>query len=154
MTYGQSRLLLWQLRLMFPVAAVIGVLLWVSAVAGGSPPIAAAAAWTLAFAWNAYWFLLRFAQRLDVDDRALRWTAPARTGSIPLARLTSAGPFLVQLYVIRAAGHPSVLVIPQRGLPAFLTDLQALAPQMTVRVGRFARLADRLPGRRAYRRSS
>jgi hypothetical protein len=49
-------------------------------------------AWIAAFAWNAYWFLLRLCYRLDLEGGMLRWWAPLRSGDAPLAGLLALRP--------------------------------------------------------------
>ncbi|MGH7749084.1 MAG: hypothetical protein ACREQ5_30605, partial [Candidatus Dormibacteria bacterium] len=38
--------------------------------------------WLAIAAWNAYWFLLRFAHGVEVEDGTLLWRAPLRSGTL------------------------------------------------------------------------
>jgi hypothetical protein len=144
-----------QVIAMFAVFAVVAVVLVVSLVVGASgPPVGFSLFWIAAVTWNAYWFLLRVAYRVDLADRELRWHAPLGSGAIPLATLREIRPSRMSSNVelFEWDGGRPVIVFAMKGLRDFCAVVQAAAPHVGVRFGWQARLAERMPGPRRFRR--
>jgi hypothetical protein len=112
------------------------------------PPLLFLVAWIAALGWNAYWFLLRFCYRLDLEEGMLRWWAPPRSGDAPLAGLQALRPSRLSpnVAVFDFVEGPRVLVLVRRGFADFAASVQAAAPQATVRTSWYTRLAEWLPG--------
>lgn len=112
------------------------------------PPLLFALLWIAILGWNAYWFLLRLCYRIELREARLCWWAPARRGSLPLDRLRVVRPsrFAFNLAVFESDSGAAVLVLVQRGFAEFAAQVQAAAPKANVRIGRYARIVNRLPG--------
>lgn len=155
-TYRMYALWRFQILAMFAIFAVAAVALLVAALGGGhdAPPLAFSLLWIAIAVWNAYWFLWRVAYQLELDDEQLRWHAPLRQGVIPLAELQELKPFLLgsSVEVFRSFGRPDVLVFVRRGLKDFAEVIKERAPHVAIRFGTYARIAERLPGPRGFRR--
>lgn len=109
--------------------------------------------WIGILCWNAYWFLLRFCYRLDLGEQSPLWWTPVRSGQAPLNRLRAIRPFWIapNVAVFEFVDGPRILIFITRGLVEFTTHVHAAAPQATVKLGLFARFAERLPGRSGFR---
>jgi hypothetical protein len=106
----------------------------------GDAPIAFTAFVFLAFGWNVYWWLFRIAAVLRLDEDALHWEAPLRSGEIPLASLTGVRPMRWSaLSVIKHTTGRSVLFLPVQGLDLFLEGLSVARPDLPVRDRRAVR---------------
>jgi hypothetical protein len=106
-------------------------------------------------AWNANWFLLRIAFRLELCGTDLSWQAPLRRGVIKLSDLVEMRPqrFGSSIEVLVLADGSKVLVMVRKGFVDFMAELQTVAPHVHARVGTFAKIGDRLPGPRGFRRN-
>jgi hypothetical protein len=152
MRFGRAFLLA-----MFVLFAVVGVFMVVALIAdeSDSPPTAFTALWLLAMGWNAYWWLLRFAVRLDLDDHGyLTWTAPLRSGRLHLTDLIEVRPmrFASNVEVFVSDGHRPILTVATKGLRAFTEEIARQRPDLPVRLGWQARFMERLPGRSRFDR--
>lgn len=103
-------------------------------------------------AWNAYWWGLRIATRFTVDARHLHWEVALRSGAVPLADVGSVRslPVLTGVVVVRGAGMPWLLVLPQKGFAPFARFLAFEVPGVDVALRPWAVLPERLPGRTAW----
>lgn len=106
--------------------------------------------------WIANRWLRCVSYRADLRERTLRWWAPLRSGEIPLNQLRAVGPsrhgFHTADFVSVGGGRVPVLI--RRGFAEFLVEVQAAAPQVTVRLNRYSRMVDRLPGSSGFHRSA
>ncbi|MDQ1541895.1 MAG: hypothetical protein QOH29_2621 [Actinomycetota bacterium] len=144
-----------QVIAMFVVFAVVAVVLVVNLATGASgPPIGFSVFWIAAVVWNAYWFLLRVAYRVDLQDHELRWRAPLKSGTIPLDTLREIRPSRMSSNVelFEWDGGRPLIVFAMKGLRDFCAVIQAATPHVGVRFGWQARLAERMPGPRRFRR--
>lgn len=148
---------LWRLQIFgtFAIFAVVGVpVVATSLVARSGPPIWFAVLWLLVAVWNGYWFLFRIAYRLDLSESSIRWRAPLRSGTIALSDLVEMRPFRFgsTVEVLCLSDGSKVEVMVQKGFVEFMAEVQAAAPHVQARVGTFAKIGDRLPGPRGFRR--
>jgi hypothetical protein len=132
--------------------AVFGVVALVMAVRVAVEPRATdlgfALLWTAILIWNGYWFLARLCYRLELGDGGLYWYTPLRHGHIPLSELRTLTPFRLaaQIHVISSTTGRPVLVWAGKGFTEFAGHVQQAAPHVAVRVGRYARVSERMPG--------
>ena len=135
---------------LFTVFGVAAVAMMASVVAGGdgSPPVGFALLWLAALTWNGYWRLLRIASSVAFDGRELAWSAPLRSGRIPLHKITVVRPMRLasNVEVIEHEEGRPVLILATKGLSGFLAKLSNDRPDLEVRIGWQARLAERMPG--------
>lgn len=147
----------WFIFAIFGGAAVGAVALLTSTLSGAAdtPGIPFTVLWLGAVAWNAYWWLLRFAADITLDGDYLRWAAPLRRGELRLDELTEIRPMRLasNVAVIEAADNRRVLVLATKGIRAFTDEISRRRPELPVRLGWQARFAERMPGRSAFRRS-
>jgi hypothetical protein len=113
------------------------------------------AIWTATVGWVSYWWL-RLCYRVDLDERTVRWRTPLRSGRMPLERLRAVRPhrffvFFLGVSVLEFEDGPRVPVRVERGFAEFAEHIRAVAPHVTVTVGVYARMLQRLPGRRNFR---
>lgn len=141
---------------LFTFYAVLAVFLIAVAVYDGQP-VGAVAAWAMAgtvpVGCLAYLYLFRVVYELEFDGERLRWRAPLRSGDVALADLTrvrAISPGAVG-FLHRASG-PRMRVYVRKGFTDFTGALVAARPGLAVRIGFGARLAERCPGRSAFRR--
>lgn len=108
--------------------------------------------WLAIAAWNAYWFLLRFAHAVDVEDGVLRWRAPLRSGTVDMADLRRVRPSWIfsNIEVMETAGGAPVLVWAVKGFRQLITAASTEHP-VPCQLSLQARLADRLPVRSSFR---
>jgi hypothetical protein len=149
---------LWRVQVLgtFAACAVVGVTtLVVSLSFSFGPPAWFAALWLLAVIWNAYWFLLRIAYRLDLSEADLSWRTPLRSGTIALADLVEMRPSRMgsTVEVLSLSDGSKVLVMVRKGFVDFATEIQQIAPHLQVRIGLYAKIGERLPGPRGFRPS-
>lgn len=134
----------------FAVFGVAAVAMMASVFAGGddSPPVAFALLWLAILVWNGYWWLLRIAFSVALDGDEFAWSAPLRSGRIPLRKITVIRPMRLgsNVEVIEHEDGRPVLILATKGLSGFLAELSKHRPDLEVRVGWQARLAERLPG--------
>jgi hypothetical protein len=107
------------------------------------PVIIAAAGYTL---------VVRVAYRVDLDGDTLRWSTPMRRGELPLAQLVAIRPSrlgrnIADFVFFDGSRMP---VLTTRGFVPFATQVQAAAPTVDVRIRRFHRIVERLPGPTGY----
>jgi hypothetical protein len=148
---------LWRAQILaiFAVLSVAAVGISVASVwSKVGPPLWFVVLWLLALVWNGYWFLVRIAYRLDLSDTELLWRTPLRNGAIELADLVEMRPYRLGLSieVLQLADGSKVLVIVRKGFIDFTKEVNNAAPHVPVRVGAFAKIGDRLPGPRGFRR--
>jgi len=145
-----------QVLAMCAISAAVSVGLLVALAVGtkGGPPVLFSLGWIAIAAWNGYWFLFRVAYRLNVDHDVLLWSAPLRGGTVPLADIQELRPFRLgsSVEVISQISGPPILVWARKGLRDFADDLCAEAPHIRARFGWYAKLAERLPGPRGFKR--
>lgn len=81
-----------------------------------------------------WWWGLRVATLLHVEGDRLRWSAPLRTGSVPIDALVTALParFGFGHLVLRTRSGSGVVVLGGRRVGPFLEGLAALAPDLDV----------------------
>ena len=147
----------WRLQMlaMFSLFTVVGVVGLVAAISTKSgPPTIFVVLWLFALVWNGYWFFLRVAYQLELTGNELRWRAPFRSGVVPLDQLVAMRPhrFGSSIEVLELREGSKVLVMVRKGFADFAAEVQVAAPQVRVRVGVLARVGERLPGPRGYRR--
>ena len=105
------------------------------------------------FAWNTYIWGLRIATGFRLGEHDLMWTTALRSGSVPVEAVASVRslPLLTGIVVVRGAGMPWLLVVPQKGFAPFTRFLAFEAQPVDVRLGPWALLPERLPGKSAWR---
>ncbi len=109
--------------------------------------------WLAIAGWNAYWFLMRFAYAVEVEDGVLRWRAPLRSGTVPVAGLRRLRPswLFSNIEVLEIEGGPALLVWAVRGFGRFASALGAQRPGLPVSHSVQGRLAEHLPVRSSFR---
>jgi hypothetical protein len=95
------------------------------------------AAWFLILLWNAYWFLFRVSYRIELEGNHILWFTPLRHGEFPLDDLVSIrSPLLIyQLSIFKRRSGASVIMMVQRGLFEFGSEVHRRAPEVTVTSG-------------------
>jgi hypothetical protein len=110
--------------------------------------------WLAIGLWNAYWFLLRFAHRVDLDpDGTLCWRAPLRRGSVAVADLRKVRPSLLfsNIQILDTGRGRPAMVWAVRGFGELAGALDGRSPGLPCQLSPQARLAARLPLRSAFR---
>ena len=117
------------------------------------PPLGFGVFFLLAAGWNAYWWLLRIAYRLELRDGELRYFTPLRRGSRPVAEVTQLRPvrFGPGWQLVQFTDGTKVIFAARRGLTGLIADIEAQAPHVHGRLGALTSLRERMPGRRYYR---
>jgi hypothetical protein len=109
--------------------------------------------WLAIGLWNAYWFLLRFAHRADLDgEGTLRWRAPLRRGSLAVAELRKVRPSLLfsNIQILDTGRSRPAMVWAVRGFGELVAALHAQRPGLPCQLSPQARLAARIPWRSAF----
>lgn len=153
LTYSVWWQRLWIL-ITLPIFAVVAVGLIVGSVLGAKGPEGPfLVLWVLAFVWNAYWWLLRIAYRLDLTETELLWRTPLRKGRIQLVDLVELRPFILgsNVEIVISRQERKVMVIVTRGFADYLDEITARAPHVKARIGLGVRIASRFPGPRGYK---
>jgi hypothetical protein len=109
--------------------------------------------WVVIAAWNAHWFLLRFAFSAYIDDGTLHWRAPLRSGAFPVSQLRRVRPsrLFSNIQVMEASGEGAVMIWAVKGFNRFASALAGQQPGLDLRLSAPARLAERLPVRSSFR---
>jgi hypothetical protein len=120
---------------------------------GHGVPVPFALFWLGALGWNAYWWLFRIVYRMRLDAGVLEWHTPVRSGQLPLAEITliRSIALLPSVLAIRRRNGRALLILAGKGLPAFVGEAVETQPEIDVHLGRWARVADRVPGPSAWR---
>ena len=146
----------WLILAMFGAFVVAAIVLVGATLVGGrdSPPDGFTIFWLAAVGWNAYWWLFRIAAELRIEGSDLCWWTPLRSGRVPLAEVTEIRPWPLasNVGVFRLTTGPSVIVIATKGFRAFTDEIARIRPDLPVRLGWQARLAERLPGWNRFKR--
>jgi hypothetical protein len=129
------------IRLMFVGFAAFAALLIGTSVKGDGPPLVFTVFWLFALAWNAYWWLFRVANDIDLEGDSLTWSAALRTRSVPLTDLIQVRParFSSSAMVIEVSGQRPILTLASNGVQAFASELRRRRPDLPVSVGKRAR---------------
>jgi hypothetical protein len=109
--------------------------------------------WLAIAVWNAYWFLLRFAHRAELDDAGvLRWRAPLRSGRVDLADLEKVRPSLLfsNIQILDTGRGRPAMVWAVRGFGELAAAFDAQHPGLPCQLSPQARLAARMPLRSAF----
>ena len=140
----------WKIQMfaMFVVFAVVALALTIGALSSKGPPAAFALLWCAALVWNAYWFLWRMAFELELDGEVMRWQVPLRKGQLKVANITEVRPskFGSSAMVMKMNDGSSLLVMVRKGLSSFTDVLQSARPDLSIRLGRYSRIAESMPG--------
>lgn len=146
----------WFILIMFAVFVVAAVVLVVDTAAGGrdAPPLAFTLFWLFALGWNGYWWLFRIAAELRIDGVDLVWSSPLRRGRVPLAQINEIRPwrFASNVEVFKWDGGASVIVMATKGIRSFTDEIARRRPDLPIRLGWQARMAERLPGWNRFKR--
>ena len=126
-------------------------LLVASTVAGGdnAPPTWFTIVWLVAVTWNAYLWLIRIAAELTLDGNTLKAASPFRTRNVTLADLVTIRPgrFASRGVVIEVVGERPILTLATKGFREFTDEVARRRPNLPIRLGWQARLAEKMPGR-------
>jgi len=109
--------------------------------------------WLAIALWNAYWFLLRFAHRAELDrEGTLRWRAPLRRGSLAVAELRKVRPSLLfsNIQILDTGRGRPAMVWAVRGFGELMGALDVQRPGLPWQLSPQARLAARMPLRSAF----
>ena len=108
--------------------------------------------WLAIAAWNAYWFLLRFAHVVDIEDGRLSWRAPLRSGTLEAADLRRVRPSWIfsNIQVMETAAGSPVLVWAVKGFSELIGAVSTQRP-LPCQLSPQARLAARMPVRSSFR---
>jgi hypothetical protein len=146
----------WFFALLFGIFGIAGTALIISTVAGGdnAPSPLFTALWLAALGWNAYWWLFRIAYALRLEDDELVCEMPRGAVRLRLIELNEIRPmrFASQIEVIEHRRGRPVLVMAAKGLGPFQSEVSERRPDLPVRLGRQARLSERMPGWSGWRR--
>ncbi len=142
---------------MFAFFALIVALL-VLAVASGADslevPLLVFAFWFSGLAWSFYWMGFRVAVELHLLDAHLESRSAFQTRSVPLADVVEVRPARMAPNgaVIELRDQRSVMVMTGKGFAGFVAALEAERPLLPIRLSRFTRLSEVLPGRSGLKR--
>jgi hypothetical protein len=109
--------------------------------------------WLVIAGWNVYWFLMRFAFAVALEDGMLSWRAPLRSGTMSIAELRRVRPswMFSNIEVMETERGTPLLVWAMKGFGRLMSAVLAERPDVTVRVSLQGRLAERLPVRSSFR---
>jgi hypothetical protein len=100
--------------------------------------------------------LWRLALTVKVAGKGLRWSAPLRRGSVPIAEVRAVRPVPVLalggVHAVRFDGGRTLWVLVSKGFSELLDDLREEAGAVDVRLSAAVGRIDRMPGRNQYRR--
>jgi hypothetical protein len=143
-------------RAIFGMFGIVAIVLIIGTLAGGdnAPPAAFTVLWLCALAWNGYWWLFRIATELRIDGLELSWSSPLRSGRVSFGQLIEIRPmrFASNVEIFKVQGGQSIIVMATKGLRAFTDEISRRRPDLPVRLGWHARLAERLPGWSRFKR--
>jgi hypothetical protein len=108
--------------------------------------------WLAAYAWNAYWFLVRIAYEVGiVDGSTLRWRSITTRHEIPLSRIkgirTPFPPFGAGAKKILLEGGPSPLIMVSPGFRDVVAMVLQFRPDLVNQMDWYDRLAERFSRR-------
>lgn len=111
-----------------------------------------AVVWLAIILWNAYWFLLRFAHRVELDGATLRWRAPLRSGSVALADIRRVRPswLFSNIQVMDTGARGPAMVWAVRGFRDLVDAVSAERPGLPCQLSPQARIAARMPLRSGF----
>lgn len=140
-------------RLMFAFFALIVALLVLAVALGAGSfevPLLFLAFWFCGLAWNFYWMGFRVAVELHLLDAHLESRSAFQTRSVPLADVVEVRP-------ARMAPNGAVIELRDqrsvsKGFAGFVAALEAERPLLPIRLSRFTRLSEVLPGRSGLKR--
>lgn len=109
--------------------------------------------WLAIAGWNVYWFLLRFAYAVELEDGTLSWRAPLRSGTVPVAELHRVRPSWIfsNIEVLETERGTPALMWAVKGFDQFISAVTGQRPGLQVRVSLQTRIAERLPVRSSFR---
>jgi hypothetical protein len=109
--------------------------------------------WLLIAGWNLYWFLLRFAYAVDLEDDVLRWRAPLRSGTLPIATLrrVRSSRIFSNVQIMEIGDGAPILVWAVKGVGQLMDALEAQRPGLDFHLSLQERLAERMPVRSSFR---
>ncbi len=112
-----------------------------------------AVVWLAIVVWNAYWFLLRFAHRVELDGSTLRWRAPLRSGSVALADIRRVRPswLFSNIQVMDTGARGPAMVWAVRGFRDLVDAVWVERPGLPCQLSPQARIAARMPLRSGFR---
>ena len=132
----------------FGFMCLVGTPMLLSSLAiGAGPPPWFAIVWIAILGWNVYWWIFRVTFALKVEGDRLYWQGAFRAGSLPLTDISRLRPsgFGSAIEVIESTDGSTILVWTRRGFGSFCQALQSRRPDLQVRLGWQARLADAWP---------
>jgi hypothetical protein len=146
----------WFIPGLFAVFAVAALALIAATFAGGdnAPPAAFTVLWLGALTWNAYWWLFRIATELRIDGLELVWSSPFRSGRVSFGQLTEIRPMRLasNVEIFKVDNGQTIIVMAAKGLREFTDEISRRRPDLSVRLGWQARIAERMPGWSRFKR--
>ncbi|MGH2719223.1 MAG: hypothetical protein ACRDJU_11660 [Actinomycetota bacterium] len=151
--YRMYRLYRFQVLSSLAIGIVIAIGLFAGQNTGKAAPIWFVVVWVVALIWNGYWWSFRIAYSLKLDGEQLMWRAPLRTGLVSSGEVVRLRPFKggSNIEVLEVASGSPVLVFVRKGFKDFTEALTTEHPELPVRLGLQARIAERFPGRSGFR---
>lgn len=136
--------------LIFGVVVTVGLLRGLST--DKAAPMWFVVLWVATLFWNGYWWSFRIAYSLKLDGQLLQWRAPLRSGQVFAREVVELRPFKAgsNIEVLELSSGSSLLVFVRKGFRDFTEALAHQQPELPVRFGLQARIAERLPGRGGF----
>lgn len=146
----------WFALAIFGVFAIAAIALITATLVGGdnAPPAALSVLWLCVLTWNAYWWLFRIATELRIDGPELAWSSPLRNGRVSFDQLTEIRPMRLasSVEIFKVNSGQTIIVMATKGLREFTEEISRRRPDLPVRLGWHARIAERLPGWNRFKR--
>jgi len=109
--------------------------------------------WAAVICWNVYWFLLRFAYAVDVEEGTLRWRAPLRSGSLSISELRRVRPSRIfsNIEILETGDGARLPVWAVKGFGRLMGAVVSERPDLPVLLSLQGRWAERVPVRSSFR---
>jgi hypothetical protein len=112
--------------LAFPIFAVVSVVIIVTAIGSGEPPLAFALLWTAIAVWNGYWFCWQIGNAVEVQGGKMTWKTVLRSRTVDLESVTGARSVFLGWKMLTVDGAHSLLVAGSgRGWVRFVDRMRA-----------------------------
>ena len=125
----------WMPVIVLVVMLIGGGSVLVSQISGGrGPGVPFMALWLAIGLWNGYFWLIRVAYKIELDDGELFWFAPFRHGRLPIAELRSIERSALSRQLVRLTptDGASVIIRNHREFSSLVADILAVHPDVEV----------------------
>ena len=137
--------------LFFTPFAIVSVFLIIKTIGGDNdaPPILFTLVWLAGVGWNAYWWLFRIASEIALDPPRLTAKCPFQKRTVPLHEIMAIRPMRVapNLVIFVIHGQRPIITMVVKGFREFTEEIQRIRPDLPIRLGKWTKLTEALPGR-------